>query len=120
MEKRIFIAVIVSLAVLWLWAAIAPKLFPDLMKKPPAATQTTSTTTAASKSATTSTTTTAAPPSTHAPVAAPALVLAPISATEVKTTTIQNDDYIAVFSNRGAQLVSFKLRKYLANPTKKN
>ncbi len=32
MEKRIFIAVLISIAFLWLWAAVAPKLFPDLVK----------------------------------------------------------------------------------------
>ena len=34
MEKRIFAAVLISIGFLWLWAAVAPKLFPDLMKKP--------------------------------------------------------------------------------------
>jgi len=34
MEKRIFVAVLISIGFLWLWAAVAPKLFPDLMKKP--------------------------------------------------------------------------------------
>jgi len=120
MEKRIFIAVIVSLGLLWAWAAIAPKLFPDLVKKPPVQTQTTSTTsTAAPKSATTTTSNAPVTPA-HAPNVAAAAVLPPISAAEVKNTTIANDDFIAVFSNRGAELVSFKLRKYLANPTKKS
>ena len=120
MEKRIFIAVIVSLGLLWAWAAVAPKLFPDLVKKPPVQTQTTSTTSTAAPTPAPATATTNVPAPAHATNVAPAPVLPPISATEVKNTTIENDDYIAVFSNRGAQLVSFKLRKYLANPTKKS
>src|SRR5947209_17295747 len=47
MEKRIFAAVLISIGLLWLWAALAPKLFPELAKKPappkPAVTSTTGT-----------------------------------------------------------------------------
>lgn len=119
MEKRIFVAVIVSLALLWAWAAIAPKLFPDLVKKPAPATAQKTSTASTATAALRSTTSTAAP-SAPVPAAPTAVVLPPISATEVTTKTIENDDYVAVFSNRGAQLISFKLRKYLASPTKKN
>ncbi len=34
MEKRIFAAVLVSIGLLWLWAALAPKLFPELAAPP--------------------------------------------------------------------------------------
>ena len=34
MEKRIFLAILISLGLLWGWAALAPKLFPELVKKP--------------------------------------------------------------------------------------
>ena len=34
MEKRIFLAILISLALLWGWAALAPKLFPELVKRP--------------------------------------------------------------------------------------
>ena len=34
MEKRIFVAILISIGFLWLWAAVAPKLFPELAKKP--------------------------------------------------------------------------------------
>src|SRR5437588_12873448 len=48
MEKRIFAAVLISIGLLWLWAAVAPRLFPELAKKPappkPAVTATTATT----------------------------------------------------------------------------
>ena len=36
MEKRIFAAVLISIGLLWLWATVAPKLFPELAESPPA------------------------------------------------------------------------------------
>jgi len=119
MEKRIFLAILISIAFLWLWAAIAPKLFPDLVKKPqpakpavtapargeqpvlpPAATGTgtPATSTAAPQPATTSTTAVAA--------------TAPVGASAVQRSVIETPDYIAVFTNRGAELISFRLKKY--------
>lgn len=124
MEKRIFVAVLVSLAVLWAWAAIAPKLFPDLVKQQkPAATQTVRTTTAAATTtatagaakSTTTTTAPAKPATTTAAAAAPALP--PMSASAIELKTVRTADYTAIFSNRGAELVSLKLSKYKANPT---
>lgn len=107
-EKRIFIAIVVSIGLLWLWAAVAPKLFPELAKKPTPAAKTSTATT------TTATTTSGAAASQPAvpPTAAPASAIAPISGERVQLTTIDRPDYIAVLSNRGAQLVSFKLKKY--------
>lgn len=121
MEKRIFIAVLISLVVLWVWAALAPRLFPDLVKpKPPAAeTQTarTTTTPAATTATTASVPATTPSPAPKSTVAAP--VLPPISGTALQTTTVETGEYIAVFTNRGAELISFKLKKYKATPTKK-
>jgi YidC/Oxa1 family membrane protein insertase len=124
MEKRIFLAILISIGMLWLWAAIAPRLFPELAKKPVAAKSATDT--AAPKSAastTTGTTTTGTPAATTtsvaaAPVAAAPAALhaappaAPVAAQRVQLTTIDTNEYTAVLSNRGAQLVSFKLKHY--------
>lgn len=124
MEKRIFLAVLISLAVLWGWAAIAPRLFPEAFKKPPQQTSTTLTSTgsvgnSASGPAPSATTSTAAPaPATAAPattaVINPAAPIAPVSASAVSETTVDTPDFIARFSNRGAQLVSFQLRGFKA------
>ena len=109
MEKRIFLAIVISIAFLWAWAAIAPKLFPELAKKPtpakPAATTPATTTTASTATSTTSVPAPSIAAST--PVAAP-----PVSAERVQLTVIDKPDYTAVFSNRGAQLVSFRLKNY--------
>ena len=110
MEKRIFLAIVISFALLWAWAAIAPKLFPELAKKPaPAKSVATTTTTTDTTSTTTTTTTTTSAP---APTVAPPVAATPVSAERVQLTTIEARDYTAVLSNRGAQLVSFKLKNY--------
>src|SRR5204862_553629 len=54
-----------------------------------------------------------------APVAAPTLApapppvnVAPTSATRRQTSRVETNDFIAVFSNRGAELISFQLKHY--------
>jgi YidC/Oxa1 family membrane protein insertase len=121
MEKRIFAAVLISIGFLWLWAAVAPKLFPDLMKKPvPAKVETTSTTATAAPSqpAPVTATTTTTTPAVETPAAAP--VLAPIVVTAETITKIDSPNFGAKFSNRGAELVSFQLTHYKARPSDKN
>ena len=123
MEKRIFAAVLISFAFLWLWSAVAPKVFPELAQKPkPAVTSTTSTTAASAPTPTTATTASpAAPkvaagkPATGSPVATPVATAAPVSATRVIYTDVDTDDFIARFSNRGAQLISLKLKQHLTH-----
>jgi YidC/Oxa1 family membrane protein insertase len=116
MEKRIFIAILISIAFLWLWAAVAPKLFPELAKKPeppkPVATTTTATTTTGGAAGFSPTSTYGglkpAPSSaTPSPVAAE-----PVAAERVQQTVIETSEYHAVLSNRGGQIISFKLKAY--------
>lgn len=108
MEKRIFLAILISIGFLFLWASVAPKLFPELAKKPePAKSSTTATTT------TTGTTSSAQPPAASVPATvAPGKPAAPVAASRVQLTAVNAIEYSAVFSNRGAQLVSFKLKSY--------
>ncbi len=124
MEKRIFAAVLISIGFLWLWAAVAPKLFPDLMKKPVPAKE------EVAPAITTAGTTTTAPipaPAPEAPATTsleqkPAAVVppaAPIAAAAQTITTIDRRDFVARFSNRGAELVSFQLTHYKAKPSSK-
>lgn len=116
MEKRIFAAVLISIALLWGWAALAPKLFPELARKPapvkPAATATTTATTTAP--------TTTAPSSVGAPTPGRAAeggsahTVQPVAASSAAITTIDTPNFIAQLSNRGAELVSFQLKRYSA------
>jgi YidC/Oxa1 family membrane protein insertase len=110
MEKRIFLAILISIGFLWLWAAVAPKLFPDLAKKEPAATATQ--TAGAPKSGTTPAATATTPASAATPAMAAAVPAAPVAATSVQNTVVDAKEYTAVFTNRGAQLVSFRLKDY--------
>lgn len=111
MEKRIFAAVLISIALLWGWAALAPKLFPELAKKPappkPAATSTASTAPTTAAGATTTAATNTAPPPAPAQYA-----VTPVAAAAATVTTIDHPNYVARLSNRGAQLVSFQLKHY--------
>lgn len=117
MEKRIFVAVLLSFAILYLYGVIAPKLFPSLAPKKPPVTATATTgsdSSATASKSTTSTTTTA--PAPVAPAATPAITTpaANVSASAQQFTHVETPDFIAVFSNRGAEMVSFQLKRYRA------
>src|SRR2546423_1130260 len=113
MEKRIFIAVLLSFAILYGYSVMMPKLFPQFAPKKPPVTATTATTGTTSSATTTSSTTTAAPtPVAPQPALTPAPVVANISASVAQNTRVETPDFIAVFSNRGAELISFQLKRY--------
>ncbi|HXI11466.1 MAG TPA: membrane protein insertase YidC [Thermoanaerobaculia bacterium] len=121
MEKRLFLAVAVSIAFLWLWAAMLPRIFPQLVVKPkPASTdQQTPTKPAAEATATTSSAalqpgaSVTAAPSVAAQTAPPATQPSErVAATSEEASTVETPEYVARFSNRGAQLVSFRLKDY--------
>lgn len=128
MEKRIFVAILLSIAVLVLWSWLAPMLFPELAKKPTpattttaAATDTTATTTSTSTTTSIGTAATAtAPAVTPTLASAPAEPASPVAATSVQQTVIDTPQYRAVLSNRGAQLVSFVLKTYHRKDGKAN
>jgi YidC/Oxa1 family membrane protein insertase len=113
MEKRIFLAVAVSIALLVVWSAVAPKLFPDLIKKPaPAAAQKTAAPASPNPAAAPSASTTTAAAGSAAPTAPDARSVEPVAAQSVQETVIDTPSFVARFSNRGAQLVSFRLKGY--------
>jgi YidC/Oxa1 family membrane protein insertase len=133
MEKRIFLAVVISIALLVGWSLLLPKLFPELAKKPQPPRPAATTTTAAP-----ATTAAVEEPKSGATAAQPALsgaegavekpapeagaapqVTAPISAERVQVSVVETPDFKATFSNRGAQLVSFELKNYKRKENKK-
>ena len=119
MEKRIFSAVLISIGLLWLWAAVAPKLFPDLMKRPvPAASATVPAAPPPAPSSFTGTSPTATPIPAAAPVgqapSTPQAAIPPVAASGLIETTVDAPNFVARFSNHGAQLVSFRLKNYHA------
>jgi YidC/Oxa1 family membrane protein insertase len=117
MEKRIFLAILISLGLLWGWAALAPKIFPELVKKPPVVKPAdvkpaSSNATATTGSAATATSSPASSPA-ATPVAGSTVSATPMAAQRVQLTVVETPEYRAVLTNRGAQLISFKLKKYL-------
>ncbi len=116
MEKRIFVAVLISIAFLWAWGALAPRFFPELAQpkvQPQPVEQRVDTGT---------------PGQTPAPAPAPRLqpqppvspapgttlptVSSAVQAAGVQESVVETPQYIARFSNRGAQLLSFQLKDY--------
>src|SRR5258708_8637286 len=124
METRPVTAVLISIVFIAVLQWAAPKLFPELAKAPKPAV----TSTAATAKPTAPSTSPASPPTgttatTVAPVSpAPAPVastVAPaptprnaVGASTRQVTTVDTPDYTARFSNRGAELVSFRLKHY--------
>jgi YidC/Oxa1 family membrane protein insertase len=122
MEKRVFIAVLLSFVFLFLWASLAGIFFPDLKKdrakapvKPASATVA-----EAPKGATAAPSPTSA---TASAASAPAVAkdelpgparpaVAPIAAAAAKIVTVDTPLYVATFTNRGAELTSFRLKEY--------
>jgi YidC/Oxa1 family membrane protein insertase len=113
MDKRLFIAVMLSIAVLFAWGALVPKFFPELAKKPaPAAGAKTTTAPAPSAPAASPVSTTSSSSTAAQPAVAGAAPLASIAEDRVIETVVDEPEYTARFSNRGAQLTSFVLKKY--------
>jgi YidC/Oxa1 family membrane protein insertase len=117
MERRIFLAVVISLALLWSWAALAPKLFPELARPEKPATSTAARTTTTGTSATIAPTAPTAPAPHDSGTLAQSVIAAhatPVAANAMTVTTVDTPEFIALFSNRGAQLTSFRLKHYKA------
>jgi YidC/Oxa1 family membrane protein insertase len=116
MEKRLFLAVFLSIAFLFAWGALAPRLFPELARTPVAETAldegTPESATSPLPTATSAPATTAAPTPAVPPPATPVRTFETVAAEGPETVVVASDLYRAVFSNRGAQLVSFQLRSY--------
>ena len=113
MEKRLFVAVLVSIAFLWAWQALAPRLFPELVKVEKARAPATPTRGAEKTPHVASPV--KAGPAPAAPVLAskPApSALSPEVASDLVNVSVVKPVFTAVLSNRGAQLVSFRLTRF--------
>jgi YidC/Oxa1 family membrane protein insertase len=121
MEKRLFIAILISIAFLWAWGALAPKLFPQLARPPQERVERVPEG--------------EIPPDSEEVVdrrvseiereawapreeiaareAAVREDLEPIEARTHERVVVERPLYRATFSNRGGQLVSFQLKEYL-------
>jgi YidC/Oxa1 family membrane protein insertase len=114
MEKRIFTAVLISIGFLWLWAWAAPKLMPEYFKpaKPaPVVPKATPANATNATNATTGTNVAAAPAPALVP-AQPPIAVTPTAASRRQISRVETPNFIALFSNRGAELISFQLKHY--------
>ena len=104
-------AIVVSVALLWLWAAVAPQIFPELARRPEPPKPAPATATAAQNAPAGTTSTVGSAPATAAP-AAPPRAVQPIEAQAVTVSVVDTPQFVARISNRGAQIVSFQLKHY--------
>jgi YidC/Oxa1 family membrane protein insertase len=108
MERRVLFAVFLCFLVLYLWQALFVPPVPPPGSGP--ASPATSTGPPAPATSTTAPDASAAP----SPPEAPPVPAAPLVAEEAeREVRLENDDVVAVFTNRGARLKSWRLKKYL-------
>src|SRR5262249_205000 len=113
MERRVLLAIFLAFLVLYTWQALFVKPVP----KPVTGTApTTSTSTAATPGAGTSADKSPVPAEPAPPAAAkPAAPLAPavVSETTERDVRVETADVLAIFTNKGARLKSWRLKRYL-------
>ena len=117
MEKRLLLAAVLSLGVLFLWEAFAAKNAPrpPAAGRPTAAASTTSSSSTAAPAGASSETNASSIPGAGGRTPASfssAAAVAPVSATAEQTTVLANDLVRATFSNRGGVLVSYVLLQH--------
>lgn len=113
MEKRLFVAVLVSIAFLWAWQALAPRLFPELVRvekaRTPAAAPKVSEKTPEPPPAVVKAKSVAVP----VVKSDPALAAVTLEvASDLVNVSVVEPVFTAILSNRGAQLVSFRLTQF--------
>jgi YidC/Oxa1 family membrane protein insertase len=105
MERRVLVAIFLSFIVLYAYQAFVVKPVPKPVKGPAAAQST------AATNATTASTAATAPAETAAPTVPSAEAL--VGEAAEREIRIETHNVIAVLSNRGARLKSWRLKKYL-------
>jgi YidC/Oxa1 family membrane protein insertase len=110
MERRVLLAIFLAFIVLYTWQALFVKPVP---KPAPGAVTTTSETTPPATGATTATDT-ATPPSASTVAAKPAaLPPALVAESAERDVRVETRDVIAIFTNKGARLKNWRLKRYL-------
>ena len=107
MEKRAVIAVVISILIIILYQEYMGRFYPPV--QPPAKEETAG---RPGKAAPASPAAPVQPPA-ASPAPAPAVEAAPkVPAVPVRDVTVETSDYVARFTNQGARLKSFRLKKY--------
>lgn len=108
--KRLLIATAISAAILILWPKIFPP--PKTVPAPASAVKSPAATAAPSPAATAVAAAAALATAPEKPASPPPAALAPIRAEEAANLVIANSIYEAKLSNRGGELLSFRLKRY--------
>ncbi|MGH7927176.1 MAG: membrane protein insertase YidC, partial [Candidatus Binatia bacterium] len=103
MEKRAFIAILLSLIILVAWQEWMSRYYPPPPEPQPPAEQQAQKGRPAEQAP-------APPPA--APAAAPSAPAPPVTAQAAKEITVETDDYLAVFTTQGARLKSYQFKHY--------
>lgn len=123
MEKRLFIAILVSIGFLWAWGMIAPRLFPELAPRRPVQTERAREAQTPPGPSRSPSTDGALPSDTKpddqspvTPESRPAASMngrfEPVRATQQQTVILENEHIRATFTNEGAVLRSLRLKEY--------
>src|SRR5262245_32664181 len=115
MEKRFLLFIFLSLAILTVYQSFVVKPVPPKPGTPQSSASSPRAASPAAASPTAAPTPAAAAPAaaTPAPVPPPPDVPALVGDTSERAITIETRDVIAVFTNRGARLKSWRLKRYL-------
>jgi YidC/Oxa1 family membrane protein insertase len=98
MEKRAFLAILLSLLILVVWQEWISRYYPAPPETQPPAQQ------PAPKSSPS--------PQPPAPAATPSAPAPPVAAQAAKEVRVETDDYVAVFTSQGARLKSYQFKHY--------
>src|SRR3954454_4758797 len=111
MERRVLLAIFLAFLVLYTWQALFVKPVP----KPAAATTTPSSASAGTTASGSASTAEPAAPASRPVAVKPAAPLAPalVADTAERDVQVETRDVIAVFTNKGARLKSWRLKHYL-------
>src|SRR4249920_2661703 len=112
MERRVLLAIFLAFLVLYTWQALFVKPVPKPVSgTAPATTSASSAATGAQTGA--NGTTTPEVPAAAAPKLAAPLAPALVAETTEREVRVETDDVVAVFTNKGARLKSWRLKHYL-------
>jgi YidC/Oxa1 family membrane protein insertase len=112
MEKRLFIAVGISLLFLWIYSLLLPKFFPEMVPEPSGAAAPAPAQPDRPRAAADPTPPLLEQPITPLAVATAAVDLAPVFESREIQTVVETNLFRAVFTNRGGQLLSYKVKNH--------
>src|SRR5262245_37140761 len=113
MERRVLLAIFLTFIVLYTWQALFVKPVPKTVPTAPGATSSAPASSATSTTPGPSTSSSASVAATVPPATATAAAAPLVSETAERDVRVETRDVVAVFTNRGARLKSWRLKHFL-------